>query len=149
MPALHVAPALEVLGGAAVGERRLRAPPPLRLVHADVGERQQHAGDRERHLAHVGGPVPLEHVPRLLDLEPVADREPERRVHRREHAAHAPLEGVADEPAAARQVARVLEVLEKGPSPDLDVEHQGRGPAGDLLAHDAGRDQAVVLDRRR
>ena len=43
----------------------------------------------------------------------------------------------------------MLQVLQEGTPPHLDVEHEGGRAAGHLLAHDAGGDEPVVLDRRR
>ena len=73
------------------------------------GEREQRPGERQRHLAHVPGPSAAQHLPGLLDLEPVAHGTPERGVHARVDAGRRAVVGVADEaaePAQARGPAR-------------------------------------------
>ena len=85
--ALHGDPALEPLGRLPVGERALRARSPLVLVDAQVGKRKERRGQLHDDLAHVVGPAAAQHLPGLLDLETVADRPTERRLHGRVEAA--------------------------------------------------------------
>src|SRR5215831_1210396 len=59
---------------AAVGQRRRR-------VGLEPGQREHLAGQGEHHLDQVGRPLPGQGGDRLLDLDRVAHRAPERRVH--------------------------------------------------------------------
>ncbi len=146
--ALHVAPALEVLGGTAVAQSLLGAPPPFALVDAQVGEREERSGQRERGLAHVGGPLAAQHLPSLFHLQAIAHGAAQGRLHGRVDARRGAAVGVTHQAAETTQFARVLEVGREGAPADLDVEHQGGGAAGYLLGHDAGGDEPVAVDGR-
>ena len=87
------------------------------------------------------GPPPGQHLARLGDLERVADRGAERRVHRRQLADRRPAGAHADVAHAHRQLARRVEVGHERALPHLDVEQDRVGARGELLRHHRGGDQ--------
>src|SRR5450756_2466450 len=138
-PSLHEAPALEVLGGAAIVERRRGAPASLGFIDAEVREGEQGAGQRERHLPHVVRPLPAQHLPGFFRLEPVAHGTPQGRLHAREDTGRGAVVGVADEPAQAAEVAGMSKVAHEGAPPHLDVcLLYTSDAADDLLCVDLG-----------
>src|SRR5215475_9226398 len=125
---------------AAVRQRRRR-------VGLDPGQREHLAGQREHHLGQVGRSLPAQRGDRLLHLQGVAHRAPERRVHpgQQRRGAHALL--LAQGHHRLRQHPGVGLLAHESAAADLDVEHQRPGALGDLLGHDRARDERDRLHR--
>ena len=90
----------------------------------------------------------LEGGHRLVHLERVSDRPAERLVHGREHAGGRHPLRPAQPHHRLGQILRRAQVGHERPLPHLDVEQQPRRPGGELLGHDAGRDQRDRRHRR-
>ena len=119
--------------------RRRRWPPrpaaDRREIDAQVGE-HRHARRRSQHeLAEIGRALPGQHLARLGDLERVADRRAERRIHGRQLADGRAAGADADVAHAHGQLARRGEVGHERALPHLDVQQDRVGAAGELLRH--------------
>jgi hypothetical protein len=146
--ALRADPALVRSRGRPVRKRRLRTLPSLALVDAEVREREQPRARREDELGEVRGPLATKRRHRLADLQRVADGVAERLVHVGEQADDVAAGAPAEIQHRLRQSPRALDRLHECAVADLDVEHDRVGAGGDLLRHDARRDQLDAVDRR-
>src|SRR6266542_227731 len=120
------------------GERALRvARPAPTHEHLRTGEAHE--------LQEIRGTAAAQGLDRLGDLERVTHGAPERLLHVGELAGD--CQAVRD--ADRGQRARGREILHERAAADLYVEHDGVRAGGDLLGHDARRDQWKCRDRAR
>ena len=147
--ALRADPLLVGREGRAVRHRGFGAAPPLRLVDAEIREREQLSGRIEDELAEVRRPAAAHRLPRLPHLERVPDRAAERLIHVRQHADDVHPGLLAERAHLLGELARILDRPHERALADLDVEHERARAGGDLLRHDARRDERDLVDRRR
>ena len=84
---------------------------------------------------------------RLADLDGVPDRPAERLLHVRQERDDLAARSPSELDHRLGELARVLERLHEGAAADLDVEHDRVRAGGDLLRHDARRDQRDAVHR--
>ena len=150
-PAASGRPARSTSARSARRRARRRAPPPPARAPRRASTPRSASGSSSAASSSVTsrtsrGPSPLQHLPGLLDLEPVADGAPERRVHGGEEAGGRALVGGPDQAAETADLPGVVQIGRERPASHLEVEDDRRGAAGHLLGHDARRDQPVALD---
>ncbi len=139
-------PAPEAGQGAAVVQGGQRPPLRGRPLREAAGQQQQLAGQHAHQFPQVGRALALQAADRLLHLEGIPHGASQRLVHRRDDAGHRQT-GAASQPSHRfRRATGGVHLVEEGPLPHGDVQHQSGGAGGDLLAHDAGRDQAFLVD---
>ena len=138
----------------------LRADHPVPAVHGTpVGEggfyvrirlpgmRQHLSGEGNREGDDVRWAAAGEHFHRLPHLIGVADGKTERHVHVGEQRGCRDAGILAERNHRLGELARLGDVLEKGPRAELHVEHERRRTLGDFLRHDRRRDEGNRLDR--
>ena len=140
----------EHLERAAVGEHLLDLRAALGRVLRDAAEHEHLGAEHVGQLAGVDRAAAAQHLDRLADLERVADRAADRRVHVGQHARDR-LAGARRRSRASARTARARRsiVFMNAPLADLAVEHEAVDALGELLRHDRRRDQRQRLDRRR
>ena len=146
-PALHRHPALEPLGRPAVGEGARSAFTSLCLTELRSAAASSTAASSRTISRTSAGPAPASTSHASSTSSRVAHSVSERRVHGRVEAAHGASVALPDQAAEAPERARLVERLHEGAGAHRQVEHKDRGAARDLLGHDAGRDQALAVDR--
>ncbi len=103
---------------------------------------------REHELGQVGGAFSSERRERFPDLERVAHRLPERLAHVRQLADDVAACFPPERDHRLGEHARIGDRLHECAVADLHVEHDRVRAGGDLLRHDAGRDQRHAVDGR-
>ena len=141
-------PALIGLHRRTVRDRLLHTTARLVVRHAEVGERQKPRRRFGDELDEVGRALAAQRRDRLADLERIPDGVSERLVHVADHSDDLASRMPAQVDHRLGKPLCVRAVLHEGTVTDLDVEHDRVGAAGDLLGHDAGGDQRVVVDSR-
>jgi len=130
---------------AAIGDRAVDASHRRGTV-ACLSAEDEHLGAREASEGHeVGRPFAAERRNGLGDLEAVPHGAAERLLHVGELAANGQAMRLADGHHGASQHSRGREVLHERAAPDLHIEDDRVRARGDLLRHDARRDER---DRR-
>ena len=147
--ALRADPALVGLERRAVGDRLVQPCSPLLSVDAEIGEREQM---RARRRARARGSRAAPRRVRVAIASRISSALP---TARPSGWSMSVSRQTTSRPARCAEVehrlgerARVLDRLHEGAVADLHVEHDRVRAAGDLLRHDARRDQRVVVDGR-
>ena len=122
---------------------------PLSSSSAEIREREEVRARVEDELRKSGGPPPADRLHRLAHLERVADRPAERLIHVREDTDDVDPCLAHRTRASPRRAPRILLRPHERALADLHVEHERARAAGDLLRHDARRDERDLVDRRR
>jgi hypothetical protein len=138
---LRADPALVGLEGRPVGNRLHGSGTALLLVDTEVREGEEPRARREHELEKVGRAFSADGGDRLADLERVPHRAAERLVHVGQQAHDFPVGAAAELDHRLGELPCVVEGLHEGSVADLRVDHDRVGATGDLLGHDAGRDQ--------
>ena len=90
--------------------------------------------------------MPLEHVHALHDLEAVADVTAQRGIHVGDHGSDAAAVMGADGDHQLGQLNALLHSLHERASAGGDIQQDGVRAGGQLLGHDAGRDEGDAAD---
>ena len=136
-----------------LGERRAvldHAPRPrLGLVVVKAPrELEQVAREHDRLMREVGGPLSLQGLDDLYDLEGIADVAPQRAVHIGDERLHAAPHALADLDHGLREFDGLGHGLHECAGSDLDVEQDAARTRGELLAHDRAGDKRYAAHGR-
>ena len=115
-------------------------------IGGDLAEHQHPGRQFDRHVDEIGRSLPFQNVDALDHFERIADRPPERRVHRRNQRFGFHARRVADRHERLGEPARIRLRLHEGAAAGLHVEHQRVDPFRDFLAHDRCADERDALN---
>ena len=116
------------------------------VVFRDAGRREDAGAERVAELHELARSCAGEGVDRLAHLEGVAHSEAERLVHVRDDGDGLLAGALADGDKLGCERAGVVLRLHEGAAAALDVEHDDVRARGELLGHDAARDQRDARD---
>ncbi len=106
-----------------------------------VGDQEHFRRHRFDQLLEVRGAFAAQRVDRFLHFQRIADGLAKRLLHLRDQCRGLASRQAANGNHEARESAGVFQGFHKGAVAALDVEHDGIGAGGQLLAHDAARNQ--------